>query len=590
MRKQAAGSSGLSALLLPKPRPTTHEWPELSSLGGLSDEVERQLAAMTGIDQTTTERVPEFANDARSGIADVAPEFAARLMRVAEMVTLATFLLLVVAAVLAARFGDGSLHVHEIPFAAWGLGAALSALTLAAMSGHTNTAALQQTHRRSLGAALMIALLASVTGVVANADGAAGPAWVLYLPIVLVAGSVVGPALSLVLGAAAAAGLYVAAGLSHTLDASTAGRLVVLLPAFPAAGWSAAALAKLARDAAREAQWRRQALERDVAELSAVLERVAEGDLSVVPAPRENADPVTMSMAVVFADTLLALRRLVRQMDTVADQLAGSAVDLAGAAEQESAAIGAQVAAVAETTTTIEELAATAAGIADTAVRVSQFAGSTRRDVDAGGTAVETANVAMQRIAARVAELDNRVASLHGRIGRIADTTKVIDELAQHTSILAVNASIEAARAGDHGGGFTNVAREVGTLATRAREATARIDSIVEELRDEATATAAASRDGYDAVEAGAALQDDVVDALSRIAAMVDRTTTAAREITEATRQQRVASDAVVAAMSTVTVAGDRYRDGGRRHAEAAGRLRDLSTDLRAALARFRVA
>jgi methyl-accepting chemotaxis protein len=608
-RRRASAGSVVAALLLPQPRRGRHDVlaadaPEgvetvldvrLAPIRvpvpvptGLPGDVERELAALVGIDPPPPQPEPEPQVAARP-IADIAPDFARQVLHVAELVTLGAFVLLVVSAVLAARFGGGSLPLHEIPFAAWGLGAAVSALTLAGLAGDGYSTVLGPTRRRLLGAALMLALLVCVTGVVANADGAAGPAWVLFLPVVLVAGAVIGPALGLTVGAGAAAGVYVAAGFSHTLTVAGLGHLVVILPAFPAAGWSAGALAGLARDAALDAQWRRQALESDVRNLSDVLERVAEGDLSVVPAAGEHADPATTSMAVVFADTLLALRRLVRQMDSVADQLAGSAVDLAGAAEQESAAIGAQVAAVAETTTTIEELAATAASIADTAVRVSQFAGSTRRDVDAGAAAVEDATDAMGRIARRVAELEARACLVQERIGRIASTTHVIDELARHTSILAVNASIEAARAGEHGHGFRNVAAEVGTLATRAREATSRITGIVGELQREAEATAAASHDGYDAVAVGTRLQDEVVVALARIASMVDQTTVASREITEATRQQRVASEAVVAAMTTVTVAGDRYRDGGRRHAEAAGRLRDLAGALRGALARFKI-
>jgi methyl-accepting chemotaxis protein len=553
----------------------------------LPREVERELAALAGVEMSPTVVADDVAPASRASGAQ--PDFAHRLLRVAELVTFGAFVLMVVSALLAARFGDSSLHVHELPFAAWGLVATVASLTLGHLAGDAYSSVLRPTRRRVLGALLMAALLVAVTGVVANADGAAGPAWVLFLPVVLVAGAVSGPALGLVIGAAAAAGVYAAAGFSDTLTVAGLGRLVVLLPAFPAVGWSAGALARLAGDAAHEAQERRAGLESDVRRLSAVLDRVAAGDLSVVPAPGEDADPVTEGLAVVFSDTLLALRRLVRRMDAVADQLAESAVDLAGAAEQEAGAIGAQVAAVAETTTTIEQLAATAAGIAETAVRVSQYAGSTRRDVDAGATAVDDATAAMERIAGKVSDLDVRARRLEERIGRIAVTTHGIDDLARRTSILAVNASIEAARAGDYGDGFRTVALEVGTLAGRAREATARIDGIVAELLTEASATAAASQEGREAVLAGAARQDEVVDALSRIAAMVDRTTVASREITEATRQQRFASDAVVAAMSTVTTASDRYREGSSRHVAAAARLRDLAGGLRATLGRFKI-
>jgi methyl-accepting chemotaxis protein len=555
----------------------------------LPQDVERDLAKLAGVE------LPDAGPAADTDIDDAAPlrggldtpvDFAKRLLRVAELVTFGAFVLLAVAAVLSARYGDTSLSIEPLPFAGWGFGATVSALVLAALAGRDEQVGVGR--RRVLSTALMALLLVCVTGVVANAGGVGGPAWVLFLPVVLVVGAVAGPALGLGVGALAAAGVYVAAGYTDTLTIAGLGRLVVVLPALPAAGWSAGALGGLARAAAREAQWRRQALEADVRSINAALERVAQGDLGVVPAAGEHADPVATSMAVAFADTLTALRYLLRQMDTVAEQLAGSAVDLAGGAEQQVAASTQQVAAVAETTTTIEQLAATAVSIADTAVRVAQFAGSTRRDVDAGAAAVEASTDAMNRIAQRVADLDRRSDVIRESIRRIASTSAGIDDLSRRTSILAVNASIESARAGEHGQGFANVAAEVGTLASRAREATSRIAGIVKELEAEAEATAHASHEGHEAVVVGSELQDDVVAALARIAAMVDRTTAASREITEATRMQRVASDAVVSAMSTVTVAGERYQAGSLHHADAATRLRDLAADLRTTLGRFR--
>jgi len=556
---------------------------------GLPTDFERDLAALAGV-KAPPVAAAEPADGVPAPSRAATANFSERLLRVAQLVTVGGFALMALAALLAAKFGGGhSLEVHEIAFAAWGLGSSIVALTLADLAGRTTGSALASSGQRIATALLMVLLLVGVTGVVASAGGVAGPAWVLFLPIVLVSGAVAGPLRGLAIGAAAAACVYAAAGISHTMDVAGLGRLVVLLPTFPAAGWSAGALAGLARQAADTAQRRRAALEDDVRALSALLGRVAAGDLSRVPAVQEGADPVTASMAVAFADTLLALRRLVRQMDGVADQLATRALDLAGTAEQDAAATESQVSAVAETTTTIEQLAATAGAIAETAVRVSQFAGTTRRDVDAGVRAVQQSNFAMERIADRVGDLARRADGLKDRIGRIAMTTRVIDELAKRTTVLAVNATIEAARAGDHGAGFTNVAAEVGTLAGRARDATARIAAIVAELEAEANATAQASRDGDEAVAIGAELQQYVVDALGRIAAMVDRTTHASREITEATRQQRAASDAVVSAMTTVTAASDRYREGSRRHAEAAVRLRDLATALRSTLGGFKV-
>jgi len=195
----------------------------------------------------------------------------------------------------------------------------------------------------------------------------------------------------------------------------------------------------------------------------------------------------------------------------------------------------------------------------------------------------------MDVIAARVGDLAARTEALRGRISRVGDATRLIDEISRRTTILAVNASIEAARAGEFGHGFSTVATEVNTLAGRAREATAQIGEILDQLERQAADTAVASEEGLAAVEVGTQLQGEVVDSLRRITSMVDRTTAAAREITEATRQQRFASDAVVTAMATVTSSSERYRSGSRGHAAAARRLNDLAEALKLTLSRFKV-
>ena len=585
----------VGALLLPSPRAGRHDEFPTSSLprprrapDPIGHDVERELAHLAGVDPVPQQaEVEEVELDAPSA-ATTAPAFAHQLLRVSQIVAVGGLFLIAAAAALSARFDNGLLRVHPLAFAAWGIGATASAITLAHLMGDPESVT-ASSRRRPLAVALLLGLMTCVSGVVTSAGGVAGPSWVLFFPVVLVCGAVVGPVIGLGIGATAAAGLYVSAALSHTLTTAGLGRLVVILPAFPAAGWAAGALARLARQAALDAAGRQAALERDVNQLAEVLASVADGDLSRVPAPGEDADVVATSLAVVFADTLLALRRLVRQMDGVAEQVANSAYEMSSAAEQNVGAAESQTAAVAETTSTIEQLAATAGSIADIAVRVSQFAGSTRRDVEVGAQAVRAAGEAMDTIATRVGDLATRTDALRERISKVGDATRLIDEMSRRTTILAVNASIEAARAGDYGHGFSTVAAEVNTLAGRAREATAQIAEILSQLERQAADTAVASEEGLAAVEVGTELQGHVVSSLRRITTMVDRTTAAAREITEATRQQRFASDAVVTAMATVTTSGERYRSGSKGHADAARRLNDLAEGLKHSLSRFKV-
>jgi methyl-accepting chemotaxis protein len=412
---------------------------------------------------------------------------------------------------------------------------------------------------------------------------------VLFLPVVVVSGAVLGPRLGLLVGALAAAGIYAAAGVSHTLDISSVGVLVVILPAVPLFGWAAGALASGVHDAVGSAQEQRVALVHDVTRLSEHLELVASGDLSSVPSLDNAADQATATLAVVFADTVLSLRRLVRQLGEVSGHLSNNATELAGTAADQVAAVEQQASAVAQTTSTIEELAATATTIAETAERVAKFAGTTRRDVDAGVNSVATTTASMVAIGDRVAELGARTGRLDEQVARIASMTRLIDEMSRSTTMLAVNAAIEAARVGHNGHGFANVATEIGQLAAKARAATAGIAEIVTQLEQGVTATAAVSQDGVNAVAVGLDRQRDVELALAHISARVDDTTRAAHDITSATRQQRVASDAVVQAMHQVSGASHGAASATHTHAESAERLRDLMTTLLSAVARFRL-
>jgi methyl-accepting chemotaxis protein len=554
-------------------------------------EVERELAKLVGIDPVVSDQVDEPEPPVVQAYDETRTvHFRRRVLRVAEQITLGGLLLLAGCAALAARVDTGSFTVHPIALMVFGLASAVSAVSMAAMvTDQDVSAGLGKVRRRVLGGLFMGALLVSITGVVANADGVGGPAWVLFLPLVVVTGAVLGPAIGLGVGALAAGGIYAAAGFSHTLNLAGVGELIVLLPACPLFGWAAGALASLAHEAVATARKQREGLIHDVGRLSALLDSVAQGDLSKVPRLDNAADQATASLAVVFADTVLSLRRLVRQLDGVSDQLAGNAKDLALTATAQVAAVEQQSSAVAQTTSTIEELAATANTIATTAVRVAKFAGTTRRDVDLGISSVSAATESMHTIRVRVAELGTRTGRLDERVARIAATTRVIDELARRTTMLGVNAAIEAARVGENGEGFGTVATEIAALASKARAATSGIAAIVAELETEVEATAAVSAEGIEAVAIGLERQTEVEISLARISERVDDTTRAAHDITSATRQQRVASDAVVSAMHTVTGASQGATSATRSHAQSAERLRDLMDSLRTTVGKFRL-
>jgi methyl-accepting chemotaxis protein len=190
--------------------------------------------------------------------------------------------------------------------------------------------------------------------------------------------------------------------------------------------------------------------------------------------------------------------------------------------------------------------------LSDTAA-VEEATLNTRRSADSSAAAVRQTIDAMLEIRNVVLSAAERVAEL-GRLGQqISSVVETIDNLAEQTNLLALNAAIEAARAGEHGRGFAVVADEVRKLAERSRRETQDIAQLIEQVRHATEQAVAAMRTGADRVTSGADRADQAGRALQTILEAVEQTSQKVDAITTAARQMATASDRVIAALREIS-------------------------------------
>jgi methyl-accepting chemotaxis protein len=328
-----------------------------------------------------------------------------------------------------------------------------------------------------------------------------------------------------------------------------------------------------------------ESLQRSITDLLNLINQVARGDLTL-------RGKVTNDALGNVADSI---NLMLDNFTTVIERVRKAAVDVStnanrilASTDEMNTGTGQQDQEITNTSSAVEELTVSMKQVSNNAEASAEAA---RRALDAaeqGNRAVRDTLDGMQRIRSSVQATARKIKSLGDRSLEISEIINVINDITEQTNLLALNAAIEAARAGEAGRGFAVVADEVRKLAEHSRTATKDIAALIKAIQAETNEAVVVMEEGTKEVEVGTGLADQAGKALEAISSVVRQSAELVQEISLASKQQVRGTEGVANAMQIISGITRQTTQSARQAAGTVGTLVKLSEQLVDALSQFR--
>jgi methyl-accepting chemotaxis protein len=319
--------------------------------------------------------------------------------------------------------------------------------------------------------------------------------------------------------------------------------------------------------------------------MAGVAGKIAAGDLRVKVQPQSDKDV----LGIAFSSMIENLRRLTADITEGVNVLGSSANEISTSTTQLAASASESAAAVSETTTTVEEVRQTAQVASQKAKNVAAGTQKAAQISQSGRKATEDAGAGMNRIRQQMEAIAASMVRLSEQSQTIGQIIATVEDLAAQSNLLAVNAAIEAAKAGEHGKGFGVVAQEVKSLAEQSRQATNQVRTILSDIQKATTTAVMATEQGSKAVEAGTRQTEVAKESIQALTASVDEAAQAAILIAASSQQQLVGVDQVASAMESIKQASTQNVTSAKQLEIAARNLSELGQRLKQMVERYKV-
>ena len=335
-----------------------------------------------------------------------------------------------------------------------------------------------------------------------------------------------------------------------------------------------------------QTQEERDALQASIRKLLEEVSVVAEGDLTI---EAEVTADATGAIADSFNFMIEQLRTIISQVQDATLQVSSSANEIQATAEHLSQGSETQANQIINTSAAIDEMTVSIQQVSENAVMSATVAEQALTNARQGTQAVQNTIEGMDRIRNQVQETAKRIKRLGESSQEIGEIVQLISDIADRTSILALNASIQAAMAGEAGRGFAVVAEEVERLAERATDATSQISNLVKTIQSETNETVAAMEESTQEVVKGSEVANQAGKALAEIESVSGRLAELIQSISLASKQQARGSEAVAQSMGDIANVTQQTAAGTKEAAVSINNLAVLADTLRGSVSTFKL-